>query len=185
MSGYRRILQKADEQFRHVVATQPQNLQCGGGCSFCCYGLFEISGADVSVLADALRSLAPPARKALLARAAKIMSETAHPDIRDIDAEEKDDFFDRTAAVACPALDSGGMCTIYEHRPLMCRTFGLPVRDADRYIGDICDLNFTEATEEQKVSAAWDLQNEDPVNPEDQFTIPEALLIASRFLVDE
>ena len=24
---------------------------------------------------------------------------------------------------------------IYEHRPLVCRTFGVPIRDGDRYLG--------------------------------------------------
>jgi Fe-S-cluster containining protein len=69
---------------------------------------------------------------------------------------------------------------IYEHRPLVCRTFGLPVRDGDRYLGDICDLNFTTASKKEKESAAWDLQWEDQLDPEDEYTIPEAIVLAAR-----
>ena len=37
---------------------------------------------------------------------------------------------------------------LYEYRPLVCRTFGLPLRQGDRYLGDVCDLNFNEASDE-------------------------------------
>lgn len=160
----------------------PQHLQCGKGCSFCCYGLFEIGSGDVAVIADAVRALPAAKRKALIERAARIVAETKHPDIREISADEKEEFFDRTAAIGCPALDRDGACTIYENRPIVCRTFGLPIRDASEYIGDICDLNFNEATDDERFNAAWDLQNEDPVSPDDQYTIPEAILLAARTL---
>lgn len=160
----------------------PQHLQCGKGCSFCCYGLFEIGSGDVAVIADAVRALPPARRKALIDRAARIVEQTKHPNIREVSADEKEEFFDRTSSIACPALSREGACTIYENRPIVCRTFGLPIRDDDEYIGDICDLNFAGATEEERFDAAWDLQLEDPVSPEDQFTIPEAILLAARTL---
>ena len=69
---------------------------------------------------------------------------------------------------------------VYEHRPLVCRTFGLPLRDDERYIGDVCDLNFNEATDEQRLAASWDLQWEDELGPEDQYTIPEAVVLIAR-----
>ena len=43
---YKRTLERADAFFAEVAAEQPQNLQCGRGCSFCCYGLFEIGSAE-------------------------------------------------------------------------------------------------------------------------------------------
>ena len=47
---YTRILDRADDFFRSIAESQPQNLQCGRGCSLCCYGLFEIgSGEFVTV----------------------------------------------------------------------------------------------------------------------------------------
>ncbi len=49
---------------------------------------------------------------------------------------------------ACAFLDSVGACRIYEHRPYVCRTQGLPLRwlqgrDDDHYdeFRDICPLN--------------------------------------------
>jgi len=82
--------------------------------------------------------------------------------------------------VPCPNLSESGDCLIYESRPLVCRTFGLPLREGDRYIGDVCELNFNDATSEEKMDAAWDLRWEDELGPEDQYTIPEAIMLIAR-----
>jgi hypothetical protein len=46
---------------------------------------------------------------------------------------------------ACAFLDESGACRIYEHRPYVCRTQGLPLRwiDEDEAVErrDICELN--------------------------------------------
>jgi Fe-S-cluster containining protein len=169
---YKRILEHADEFFGEVARAQPQQLQCGRGCSFCCYGLFEIGSADVAVIAEGLAQLHPMRRKKIIRRAMEIL-EAAGP------RDDGQAFLDKTADVACPNLDENGLCMMYEHRPIVCRTFGLPIRDGAKYIGDICELNFTEATQEEKDAAAWDLQWEDVIGP-DELTIPEAIVVAAR-----
>jgi Fe-S-cluster containining protein len=178
--SYRRILDRADEFFRSVADSQPQNLQCGRGCSLCCYGLFEIGSGDVPIIAVGLEKLHPMRRKKIIRRAVDIIASSAHPNLRECSPIEKEKFFDRTASVPCPNLDENGACMIYESRPLVCRTFGLPLRERERYIGDVCELNFTEASSEQKMTAAWDLNWEDELGPEDEFTIPEAIVMAAR-----
>ena len=178
--NYKRILDHADEFFRSVAESQPQNLQCGRGCSLCCYGLFEIGSGDVPVIADGLARLHPARRRKIIRNAIAIIAESRHPDLRSSSPIEKEKFFDRTASVACPALSEAGECMIYESRPLVCRTFGLPLRDRERYIGDVCELNFNDATTQQKKSAAWDLQWEDELGPEDEYTVPEAIVLAAR-----
>jgi Fe-S-cluster containining protein len=171
---YKRTLEHADAFFAEVAREQPQNLQCGRGCSLCCYGLFEITAADAAVIAEGLGQLHPMRRKKIIRRAQEILAAAGPRD------SDKEAYFDRTDDVACPNLDEQGLCMMYEHRPLVCRTFGLPIRDASQYIGDICELNFTSATQPEKDSAAWDLQWEDAVGPEDELTIPEAIVIAAR-----
>ena len=178
--GYRSILKRADQFFRATLEEQPQNFQCGKGCSFCCYGLFEISSADVAVLEEGLTALHPSRRQAIVRRAQTILTETAHPDLRECTDSEKKSFYRRSAAVGCPNLDSSGACMVYESRPLICRTFGLPLRDGKRYIGDICQLNFNEASDWEKQKAAWDLQWEDAVAAEEEYTIPEAIVMIAR-----
>jgi Fe-S-cluster containining protein len=178
--SYSHILDRADEFFRSVNATQPQNLQCGKGCSLCCYGLFEIGSGDVPLIAEGLEKLHPMRRKMIIRRAQEIVAASEQPDLRNCSPAEKESFFDRTSTTPCPNLNERGECLMYEHRPLVCRTFGLPLRDADNYIGDICELNFRESSQPEREAAAWDLQWEDALGAEDVYTIPEAIVLVAR-----
>jgi Fe-S-cluster containining protein len=177
---YSGILDHADKFFRSVADAQPQNLQCGKGCSLCCYGLFEIGSGDVPLIAEGLDKLHPMRRKMIIRRAQEILATSDHPALRQCSPAKKKAFFDRTASTPCPNLDEDGACLMYEHRPLVCRTFGLPLRDADNYIGDICELNFREASQPEREAAAWDLQWEDALAVEDEYTIPEAIVLVAR-----
>ena len=179
-ANYKSILDRADEFFGSVMRSQPQNLQCGRGCSLCCYGLFEIGSGDVPLIAEGLERLHPARRKMIIKRAVEIVATSQHPNLRECSPIEKEEFFDRTASMPCPNLNQSGECMIYESRPLVCRTFGLPLRDGDNYIGDVCELNFTSASEEEKQSASWNLAWEDVLGPEDEFTIPEAIVMTAR-----
>lgn len=180
--SYRDILDHADAHFARVAAEQPEALQCRLGCTLCCLGLFEIQAADVAVIARGLSELEPERRAGIVARAARVVIETGHPDLRSAGERERELFFEATSDVPCPALDSAGGCAIYAHRPLVCRTFGIPIREGATYLGQECELNFTAASPEEKERAAWDLLWEDAVGPEDQYTVPEAILIAARLL---
>jgi Fe-S-cluster containining protein len=178
--NYRDILDRADRHFAAVLESQPQNLQCGAGCSLCCYGLFEIGSGDVPVIAEGLEQMSPSRRRKVIRRALEIVEKSAHPNLRECSPEEKEAFFDRTQATPCPNLDDAGLCMMYEHRPLVCRTFGLPLREKRKYLGDVCELNFTEATRKEQMAAAWDLAWEDVLGPEDEFTIPEVIVMVAR-----
>lgn len=178
--NYRDILDRADQHFAAVMQSQPRNLQCGGGCSLCCYGLFEIGSGDVPVIAEGLEKLPPSRRRKIIGRALEIVEQSAHPNLRECSPEEKEAFFDRTRATPCPNLDEAGLCMMYEHRPLVCRTFGLPLREGRRYVGDICELNFTDSTRAERMKAAWNLAWEDVLGPEDEFTIPEVIVLVAR-----
>lgn len=180
MDDYRKILERADEHFSTVMRAQPQNLQCGAGCSLCCYGLFEIGSGDVPVIAEGLQQLHPARRKKIVTRAKAIVDSSEHPNLRECSPEEKEAFFDRTQSTPCPNLDDAGLCMMYEHRPLVCRTFGLPLREGRKYLGDVCELNFTNSTSQERRNAAWDLRWEDVLGPEDEFTIPEAIVLVAR-----
>jgi Fe-S-cluster containining protein len=177
---YTSILDRADEFFRSVAEAQPENLQCGKGCSLCCYGLFEIGSGDVPIIAEGLEKMNPARRAMVIRRAQEILASSNHPDLRECSAAEKESFFARTQSTACPNLNERGECLMYEHRPLVCRTFGLPLRNADRYIGDICELNFREAGQAEREVAAWDLQWEDALGADDEYTIPEVVVMVAR-----
>lgn len=178
--NYKKILERADRHFASVMQSQPQNLQCGAGCSLCCYGLFEIGSGDVPVIAEGLQNLHPSRRRKVIRRSLEIVERSAHPNLRECTPDQKEAFFDRTQSTPCPNLDEKGLCMMYEHRPLVCRTFGLPLREKRTYLGDVCELNFTGAARPERMKAAWDLAWEDVLGPEDEFTIPEVIVMVAR-----
>ncbi len=178
--SYKRMLDRADTWFAKVMREQPRNLQCGRGCSLCCHGLFEIGSGDIPLLAEGLATAHPARRKAVIRRAVEIVETSQHPNLRDCSGSEKDSFFERTSTTACPNLNDQGECVLYEHRPLVCRTFGLPLRNGDHHMDEVCDLNFTDATAAEARAAAWDLQWEDELGPEDEYSIPEAIVLIAR-----
>ena len=179
MSRYLPVLAAADRHFAKVAEEQPGALACRSGCTGCCHGLFEIARVDVTVMAEGLAALPPGERAAIERRAEAILEEHPHP----IDWSEEPDgsrerFFAATSELPCPCLREDGRCAIYEHRPLLCRTFGLPIRDRDRYIGDECELNFRESSDDDKRRAAWDLSAEEGVGDTEELTIPQAIRMA-------
>jgi Fe-S-cluster containining protein len=179
--SYREILTRADAHFDEVRKRLGRHLECRLGCTGCCHGVFVIGGADVAMISEALRASAPATRELLVARSREILETFDAPAIRDCSTPEKEAFFERAGDVPCPALADDGACRIYEHRPLVCRTFGLPIREGPDYLGQECELNFIEALRGEKESAAWDLEWEDASAAEDQFTIPEAIILASLY----
>jgi uncharacterized protein len=81
---------------------------------------------------------AAPIRRAL------VQLEQADPEVRERIREQGRD----SDALAC-ALLVDGRCSVYEQRPLICRSHGLPVAVADGPDGslrvDHCPLNFTQS----------------------------------------
>lgn len=132
------------------------------------------------MIAEGLEKLHPMRRRKIIRRAVEIVESNAHPNLRECSPEEKEAFFDRTQSTPCPNLDEEGLCMMYENRPLVCRTFGLPLREGRKFIGDICELNFTESTRDEQITAAWDLKWEDVLGVEDEFTIPEVIVMVAR-----
>ncbi|MCP4547687.1 MAG: YkgJ family cysteine cluster protein [bacterium] len=62
------------------------------------------------------------------------------------------------ASGACAFLDDAGDCRVYEHRPYVCRTQGLPLRwiEGSSEYRDICPLNDGQLTiTELQPAACW------------------------------
>ncbi len=186
MARYQDVLDRADTHFRRVLDEQPGAMQCRLGCTLCCQGLFEISAADLVVLMEGLRQLDREALVDLVRKSLGSIERLDHPDLSNLDEAGKREFFDGPAAVEpCPALSSEGACTIYSHRPLLCRTFGLPVREGEEYRGEECELNFTASSRADKERAAWDLEWEDAVDSQELRTIPQAIVLIASILKRE
>ena len=118
----RRHLRLVDDGVAPVVERWRAHIQCRAGCSDCCHQSFRVADIEGELLRQGLAALAPEVRDDILARAREW-----RPDER----------------MACPVLSSAGECRLYEHRPRICRKYGIPLWHPDRpHEVRTCELNF-------------------------------------------
>lgn len=153
----RRLLHVIDEAMTEAARRAGPHLACRPGCTGCCHGPFPINGLDAARLRRGLAELAArdPERAAALVERARALLPILAPDFPGDVAtgvladDEADAYFERHAALPCPALDPPtGRCELYAHRPLSCRTYGPPVRIGATDLPP-CDLCFQGARPEE------------------------------------
>jgi Fe-S-cluster containining protein len=72
------------------------------------------------------------------------------------DEEATDAFQNFANDEPCPVLDPAtGTCDLYQHRPILCRTFGPPARTEEGHLAH-CELCYTEATTEEIAACELD-----------------------------
>ena len=137
-----------------VAARSGEWLKCQPGCSQCCVGVFPIGWQDADRLRDGLVVLNQTDPE----RAARVRARTAEALGRldpwfpgDVatgvlgESYEEAILFEEFANnEPCPALDVSrgaehGTCDLYESRPILCRTFGPPMRTEENNLAT-CEL---------------------------------------------
>jgi Fe-S-cluster containining protein len=142
------------------------HLVCHPGCSQCCIGVFPIAHEDAARLREGLTLLETTNPQ----RADRIHKRVAQSLIR------LDPWFpgDRTTGILnqdheaailfeefandepCPVLDpEHGTCDLYESRPILCRTFGPPMRTEENNLAT-CELCFIHATTDEIAACELD-----------------------------
>src|SRR5690349_10501663 len=123
------VVQIVDTAMAAAVVKGGAWVVCRPGCTSCCLGAFEITTTDAARLHEGLKRLDPLRSARILERAAKY---------GDGSGQGEDD--------PCPVLDPATeLCELYEHRPLLCRTFG-PATRIGSSIG-VCHLCFEGASD--------------------------------------
>ncbi|MEE2636876.1 MAG: YkgJ family cysteine cluster protein [Acidobacteriota bacterium] len=159
--GDRRLVALVDEATGRARDRAGPHLTCQAGCSPCCFGPFAITQLDAWRLRRGLNRLAETnvGRANGVRRRAHAAVETQSPvfpsgrvGLFATEAEEHR-FYRQFESSPCPALDpDSGACVVYEWRPLVCRTYGPPVRiDGDDF--PPCPLCFTKATSDEVEAA--------------------------------
>ncbi|MCX5722376.1 MAG: YkgJ family cysteine cluster protein [Nitrospirae bacterium] len=128
------LYQKTDRWFQRATASLLGEVPCRLGCTSCCIGPFPITILDVQILQEGLAGLPADHRQRIEQRAIEQTTamETAFPQLTQTDLLDtwSDQEIDRLATEfhqhPCPALEADGGCGLYEHRPLVCRSMGIP-----------------------------------------------------------
>ena len=170
--NYRLLVQKVDQFCRQAVKNHGERIVCRPGCDSCCrhLSLFPI---EAFALASAFRHATPH-----LAASLRRQISEASPEGR------------------CPLLLEG-LCALYDARPLICRTHGLPVMmstQGERRV-DCCPHNFTgmetlpgdsvldlDRLNEMLVAinAVFEEENDTSSGLTERITMAEALLLLDR-----
>jgi uncharacterized protein len=110
---------KVDAFFARVTDRHGSDMQCATGCSDCCHVQLTITAVEAA---------------AIRAHVATWPSELRR------DLANMEPGSDR-----CAALDSAGKCKVYDARPLVCRSHGVPIRltRGSLPVVESCHRNFT------------------------------------------
>lgn len=119
--NYEALLSRVSARCEEIETALAGHMACRKGCSTCCLNisLFPVEAVRLRLAFDTLDE----DRKAFaLARTAESTDEGP-----------------------CPLLDEAGACLLYDHRPVICRTHGLPILFDDEKGSrrvDFCPENF-------------------------------------------
>ncbi len=125
LDDYRRLIARVDEHAERVTSAWSERLACRSGCAGCCQKRLTVAGVEAAAIEAWIseQGLAPESDGEAYVSPLAVVG----------DAEP------------CAMLDGAGRCRIYEVRPVICRTHGLPIAMTDsegRRSGDVCPLNF-------------------------------------------
>ncbi|OGW49478.1 MAG: hypothetical protein A2V62_10025, partial [Nitrospirae bacterium RBG_19FT_COMBO_58_9] len=128
---------RTDHWFQRATAALSGEVPCRSGCTSTCIGPFPITILDIHMLQQGLDCLPPDRRHGIERRALEQTTamEAAFPQLIHSDLLDhwSDLEIDRLATEfhrqPCPALDEQGRCSVYRHRPLVCRSMGIPIED--------------------------------------------------------
>ena len=113
---YRQLLEQVDNWTAEMIRRYKTHLMCRKGCDVCCQHKFSIAAVEAFNIARHFHELPPTIQRAV-----------------------------RNRKLSCAFLVDGACC-VYESRPIICRTYGLPsLQRNDQAEGEIswCELNFT------------------------------------------
>jgi Fe-S-cluster containining protein len=119
---------RVDVHFDQAMERSPGAMQCRAGCDMCCHARLSVFAVEAASIADALATISktqPDLR-------ARIRRQADDPERQDV----------------CPLLVDGS-CSVYDDRPLICRSHGLPIavaEDDGSTTVDWCPLNYRTGT---------------------------------------
>lgn len=123
---YRRFIQEVDTLCERLISIHRSYLSCRKGCCACC--------TDISVLAVEAYSIWRSVGDSLkgIPEEDEYSGEAESPKEKNTEAQEKTPEDEKIPEKGSPSnpcvfLDKEGGCSIYLHRPFICRTHGLPL----------------------------------------------------------
>ena len=131
-SKYQEFLHGVDQIFTKMKSDYPQEVRCDQGCTDCCYALFDLTLIESLYLSDKFSRIDSNLKNQILIEADKADRKTAkikkelHKEHQKGVPEEEILRRASKIKIRCPLLVDG-KCVLYEHRPVTCRLYGIPM----------------------------------------------------------
>ena len=137
------LFDKTSQWFDRTHASLLGSLPCRQGCSHCCIGLFPVTILDQQEIQRGLQSLSDDRRQEISQKAVEQVAAltgavpqlASTPFLDQWPDEEIDRVIKQFETVLCPALGQDGGCSLYDFRPLVCRSMGIPPDDGIQVTG--------------------------------------------------
>jgi Fe-S-cluster containining protein len=146
---YLRVAGEWEVEFVRNRARHGERIHCRKGCCDCCSQLFQITEIEAAYISRGVKLLPENRQTELKKRAQEYQKQRE----KLLESRSIPDAWGTLPPpglrLPCPALEDGA-CSIYEHRPLICRKYGIPLynpRKPDRIFA--CELNFQPGEEIQ------------------------------------
>jgi Fe-S-cluster containining protein len=160
------LIQIVDAALASAAMRSGHHLVCKPGCSQCCVGVFPVAHQDAARLREGLEALTqtdPEKTARIRNRVADSLTRLdpwfpgdVATGILHEDYEAAILFEEFANDEPCPVLDlETGTCNLYEHRPVLCRTFGPPMRTEGDNLAT-CELCYIHATTEEIAACELD-----------------------------
>lgn len=125
---YQKLLSDIEIITKDLKERFSQQITCHLGCIGCCQQQLTLSLIEVDFISLAIKNLPTNQQQKILLAAQAIKNKTNQTN-------------------ACPLLDNIS-CSVYESRPVICRTHGFPItfkdEESEELFLDVCPLNFSE-----------------------------------------
>ncbi len=128
-SEYETITKKADILFHTVKEKYPDSVRCRIRCCDCCHAVFGIFPIEAAFINYHFNRLERKMRRDILRRAEKGENEMlkAKDVLKVFEEDPKMKVYGLgKQRVRCPFLSDRDECQFYEHRPVICRIYGIP-----------------------------------------------------------
>lgn len=141
-------------------------ITCHLGCTGCCQQHLSVFDVEADALRELIAGLPPATRERLRVQARAALAREA--ELADNPPPLSTEFPPNPeTAVPCPALVDGA-CSVYDARPVICRTHGFPLlyvdEEAQEALLDVCPLNFSESPDDLEALTENDLFEMNIVN---------------------
>ena len=134
---YKALVQMVDKIFDRVKNEYPKEVFCRKKCSDCCYAIFDLTLIEALYLNDKFfKTFSGQQKNNLIEIADKTdrvlvkMKRNAYKEVKKgVDQLEIVGKMSQKR-VRCPLLGQDNLCVMYEHRPITCRIYGIPISTA-------------------------------------------------------